>query len=316
MGSLLDAVREREASGVATGTRTSSSASARKPLPPELFKKFSDFIYQISGIRFQDSKAYFLSSKLEKRCIDLNLPEFEDYYNYLQRPGAKQTEYHQLLDEITINETFFFRNQPQLEVFEKHFLIPMIQKRRGEGKNKMRIWSCAASTGDEAYTTALQILSLPEARGMQFEIIGTDICRDAIEKGKKAEYKKYGVRNIPQDLMARYFTVSEDGHTFTLKDDVKTMVRFQECNLMDSERIRMLGQFDLALCRNVLIYFDDASKEKALFNIYNALKDDGFLIAGHSENLYSHRHIFKAVKDHSQAHAYEKAPQGTQPSRL
>lgn len=314
MGSLLDAARARKE---AQGARQALTSSAgRKPLSPELFKKFSEFIYQISGIRFQDSKAYFLSSKLDKRCQDLSLENFEEYYNYLQRPGAKQTEYHKLLDEITINETFFFRNQPQLEVFEKHFLIPSIQKRRGEGRNKMRIWSCASSTGDEAYTTALQILSLPEARGMQFEIIGTDICRDAIEKAKKAAYKKYGVRNIPKDLMAKYFTTSVDGHTFELSNDVKTMVRFQECNLMDSDRIRMLGQFDIAFCRNVLIYFDDDSKEVALKNIYNALKDDGFLIAGHSENLYSYRHIFKAVKEHSQAHAYVKAPPGQERSRI
>ncbi len=309
--SLLEAARlRREELG------QKFSAPEKKSLSTDTFNKFSEFIYSISGIRFQIAKNYFLSSKLQKRYEDLGLKGFEEYLQYLHTPTAKQNEYHKLMDEITINETFFFRNEPQLAIFEKEFLIPLIRKRKAEGKNKIRLWSCASSTGDEAYTMALQILRLPEARGMQFEIIGTDICRDAIQKAQKAEYRKYGIRNIPVDMLAQNFTVSNDGHVHTLKQDVRSMVKFQECNLMDSDRIRMLGRFDFAFCRNVLIYFDDASKEQVLRNIYNAILEDGFLIAGHSENLYSHRHIFKSLKEHSQAHAYCKAPPGTEKSRF
>ncbi|MFT7144635.1 MAG: chemotaxis protein methyltransferase CheR [Alphaproteobacteria bacterium] len=308
--SLLEAARQRrqEISKVA--------GSEKKTLSDHEFEKFSKFIYTICGIRFQISKNYFLSSKLQKRYEDLGLKGFDEYFNFLNTASAKQTENHKLMDEITINETFFFRNQPQLEIFEKEFLIPLIRKRKAEGKNKIRLWSCASSTGDEAYTMALQILNLAEARGMQFKIIGTDICRDAIEKAKKAEYRKYGIRNIPTNMLAQNFTTSTDGHTHTLKQDIRNMVKFQECNLMDADRIRMIGKFDFAFCRNVLIYFDDASKEVALRNIYNSIVEDGFLIAGHSENLYSQRHIFKSLKEHSQAHAYAKAPPGTEKSRL
>lgn len=308
--SLLQQARERQQE---LGAKT---AAKKELLPQDLFNKFSDFIYKISGIRFQYAKNYFLSSKLQKRYEVLGLKGFAEYLQYLQSPTAKQTEYHKLMDEVTINETFFFRNQPQLELFEKEFLIPLLRKRKLEGKNKLRFWSCASSTGDEAYTMALQLLSLPEARGMQFEIIGTDICRDAIDKANKGEYRKYGIRNIPLDMLAKHFITSTDGHIHTLKEDVKRMVRFQECNLMDADRIRMLGKFDFAFCRNVLIYFDEESKEKALKNIYNSIVEDGYLIAGHSENLYSHRHIFQAVKEHSQAHAYTKAPPGTEKSRF
>lgn len=308
--SLLQQARERQAA------LAQATATKKDTLSPDLFAKFNAFIYQISGIRFQESKNYFLSSKLQKRYEDLGLAGFTEYYNFLQNPTAKATEYHKLMDEITINETFFFRNQPQLELFEKEFLVKLIRKRKMEGKTKIRLWSCASSTGDEAYTMALQILSIPESRGMQFEIVGTDICRDAVEKAQKAEYRKYGIRNIPTDLLTKYFTVSSDGHVYTLKHEVRSMVRFQECNLMDADRIRMLGKFDFAFCRNVLIYFDEESKEKCLRNIYNAILEDGFLFAGHSENLYSHRHIFKSVKEFTQAHAYTKAPPGTEKSRF
>lgn len=304
MSSMLDAVRNRQGD------------SSRKSLTPELFKKYSDFIYAIAGIRFQEAKSYFLSSKLQKRCDALAMDTFEEYYAFLQRPDAKLKEYHHLMDEITINETFFFRNQPQLELFETEFLRPLLKKRMHDGQRRFRIWSCAASTGDEAYTMALQILAQPEARNMQIEIIGTDICRDALEKAKKGEFSKYAVRNIPADMMAKYFTVNAEGNRFQISQDIMRMVKFQECNLIDSGRIRMLGKFDIAFCRNVLIYFDGDSKEVALNNIASTLPDDGYLIAGHSENLYSQRHIFTSLKEHSQAHAYQKSPPGTEKSRF
>lgn len=308
--SLLEAARQRREE------LNKKAAPTKVTLPEDMFNKFSEFIYSISGIRFVITKNYFLSSKLQKRYEDLGLNDFTEYLQFLKSPSAKTTEYSKLMDEITINETFFFRNEPQLELFEKNFLIPLIRKRKAEGKTKIRLWSCASSTGDEAYTMALQILSLAEARGMQFEIIGTDICRDAVEKAKKAEYRKYAIRNIPTDMLTQNFSISADGHIYTLKQDIRNMVLFKECNLMDTARIRMIGKFDFAFCRNVLIYFDAESKEVALTNIYNSLLEDGFLFAGHSENLYSQRHIFKSEKEFSQAHAYTKAPVGTEKSRF
>lgn len=285
--------------------------AARPELTPEMFKKFSDYIYSISGIRFQEAKSYFLASKLQNRCNALLMKNFNEYLTFLQTPAAKMSEHHLLMDEITINETFFFRNQPQLESFEKNFLVPMAQKRKASGQGRMRFWSCAASTGDEAYTLALQILENPAMQGVQFEIIGTDICRDALQKAQKGTYRKYAIRNIPADMLNKYFDIDPNGLDYHLKDEVKRLVRFQECNLVDEARIRMLGKFDFAFCRNVLIYFDEASKEKALNNIASSLNEDGWLMAGHSENLYSQRHIFRADKEHSQAHAYQKAPAGT-----
>ena len=289
---------------------------SRPTLSSHLFKEFSDFIYTISGIRFQESKSYFLASKIQNRCDASGQPNFDAYLAFLKSPAAKTTEYGLLLDQITINETFFFRNQPQLESFERDFLQAMMVKRRAQGKRKIRIWSCASSTGDEAYTTALQILAMEGAKDFRFEIIGTDICNDAVQKAKKGEYKRYAIRNIPPDMLQRYFDVAADQQTYILKDAVKNMVQFQTSSLLDETRVRMLGKFDFAFCRNVLIYFDDASKEKALTNISNALEDDGVLIAGHSENLYSYRHLFRINKDHNQTHAYEKAPAGTEKSRF
>ncbi|MDD9912748.1 MAG: protein-glutamate O-methyltransferase CheR [Alphaproteobacteria bacterium] len=285
-------------------------APARPQLGEVMFNKFSELIYEISGIRFQFNKAYFLSSKLLNRCNALGIDTFEAYYSYIMGASGR-TEYGYLLDEITINETFFFRHQPQLDAFEKEILMPLVYMKKSHRQNKIRIWSCAASTGDEAYTTALMIKNLNLDDEFEFDIVGTDICHDALQKARAGVYKQYAVRNIPQNLLQKYFTQDPIANTYGLSDEIKKMVHFQEANLMDATRLAALGKFDIAFCRNVLIYFDEASKEKVLMNIYNAIADDGTLLLGHSENIYSQRHIFKQDKQRTAAIAYTKQPPGT-----
>ena len=282
------------------------------PLSDALFGRFADFIYDDAGIRFQPNKAYFLSSKLSVRANSLGMDSLEEYYNFLQTPAARGQEHKEMIDAITINETFFFRNEPQLAAFEKDILVPLVQKRRQEGQNKVRFWSCAASTGDEPYTLALQLKSREtEFAGMQFEIVGTDICQQALRTATAGVYRQYAVRNIPHDLMQRYFHHDDSTKLYHLSDDIKRMVTLKHINLMDTASIRALGMFDIAICRNVLIYFDDKSKEQVLNNIYNVLKDDGKFVVGHSENIYSQRHIFQTDRENSASIAYVKAPPGT-----
>lgn len=276
-------------------------------LSGNLFNQYADFIYQVSGMRFNEAKAYYLSSKIHIRMKALLMDTYEEYYAFLQTPQAKASEHTLLMNEVTINETFLFRNQPQLNDFEERVLKPLLATRRQQGKNKIRIWSCAASTGDEAYTTAFQCMGLPEATGFQIEIIGTDISRQAIAKAQEGVYAKYAIRNIPQDLMQRCFTFNEKDETYHISDEIKRMVKFQEGNLMDANRIRMQGQFDIIFCRNVLIYFDEKSKITVLNNISSALVNDGYLLVGHSENLYPQRDIFRQCKDMGQSLAYQKA---------
>ncbi len=276
-------------------------------LSGDLFTKYADFIYEISGMRFSESKAYYLSSKISNRMNALAMNSFQEYYTFIKSPQAKATEHTLLMNEITINETFFFRNQPQLKDFEEYVLKPTLADLRKQGKSKIRIWSCAASTGDEAYTVAFQCMNLPEAKGFTVEIVGTDISRRAIEKAKAGIYTKYAIRNIPQDLMQRCFTRNEQDDTYIISDEIKRMVKFQEGNLMDASRIRMIGQFDIAFCRNVLIYFDEASKVVVLNNISSALHANGYLLVGHSENLYPQRDIFRQCKEMGQSLAYQKA---------
>ena len=293
-----------------------ASAAATPPSRPQLndmmFSKFADLIYELSGIRFQPNKAYFLSSKLQNRINSLGMDGFEAYYQYLETPSGK-VEYGYLVDEITINETFFFRHQPQLDAFKHEVLLPLTHAKKSKRQTKVRVWSCAASTGDEIYTLVLMMLELGLEKELMFEFVGTDICHDALQKARAGVYKQYAIRNVPPNLMQKYFTEDEATKSFILSDEVKKYVKFQECNLMDKMRVGTLGKFDVAFCRNVLIYFDEDSKTNALKNIYNGLEEDGVLLLGHSENIYSQRHIFKQDKNRMAAIAYTKQPAGMEP---
>jgi chemotaxis protein methyltransferase CheR len=283
----------------------------RPSLTATQFKLFADFIYSISGIRFQETKNYFLASKLDTRKKELNLNTLDDYYNFLKQQGKFSKEIELLLNEITINETFFYRNIQQLDSYNKDILMDVIAKKRAKGDKKIRIWSAASSTGDEAYTLIIDMLEKNLHREFSIEVNGTDISQKALSVAKDGIYKKYAIRNIPENLLKKHFSIIDE-YTYKLSDDIKNYAIFKHCNLSDSMACRVLGKFDIVFCRNVLIYFDRESREQVLTNIYNNLNDDGFLLVGHSENLYAERHLFESCKDKLQALAYKKAPKGTE----
>lgn len=287
----------------------------RPQLSEALFTKFASLIYELSGMRFEANKSYFIASKLDLRVQALGLKNFEAYLAYLESPSGR-SEYGFLIDEITINETFFYRHEPQLQAFRDEVLMPMVFARKAQRQMRFRILSAAASTGDELYTIALMLKDMGLiGKDMTFELVGIDICHDALQKARAGVYRKYNIRNVPASILQQNFdhAVGTGGgtETWTIKPDIKAMCRFQEGNLMDTTRLSALGKFDIIFCRNVLIYFDEASKEKVVRNLSGILNDDGFVLLGHSENIYSQRHILRPDKTHTNAIAYSKAPPGT-----
>ncbi len=265
-------------------------------------------------MKFETNKSYFLASKIDSRVQALGLKSFDEYHAYLTSPTGRP-EYGYLIDEVSINETFFFRHEPQLQAFRDEILMPLVHARRAQKQTRMRIWSSASSTGDELYTLALMLKDLGlVGKDLSWELVGTDICHDALEKARSGVYRKYNIRNVPPALLQQYFTHephSSSGEVWNIKPEIKSMCKFQEGNLMDASRCGGLGKFDIIFCRNVLIYFDEPSKEKAVQNLANNLLDDGFILLGHSENIYSQRHILRPDKSHTNSIAYQKAPPGT-----
>jgi len=273
-------------------------------LADETFQLLRNFIYEHTGIFFADNKKYLLESRVSRRLTALALDGFAQYYRLISN-GQAATELPHLINAVTINETFFFRNDPQFAILETSILPELIQSRRASSVNRVRIWSAASSTGEEAYTVAMIIREKFMARFplTKFEIVGTDINTQVIESADRGIYKEYAIRNIPKNYLDRYFT--KDGDRYLLDDEIKKMVEFRQMNLFDKRAMQLMRNFDVVFAANVLIYFDFNSKQTVISSIYNSLNKGGYFFVGYSETLYGLTQAFKPVH-FDKAIAYRK----------
>lgn len=271
------------------------SVSAHPKMSDEMFRVFRQYIYDLTGIYFQDNKKYLLEGRLAKRLQSLGIRSFEQYLDVLRYGATRNEELRHFFDTITINETYFFRNEPQFEAFEK-VLVPEILAHRGaNGRAKLRVWSAASSSGEEAYTIAMIYLEKlrPKYPLLDIEIVGTDISHAVLETARRGVYREYSVRSTPKSFLEKYFTV-EDGR-YKLKDEVRRLARFEHLNLFDQNRMRQMLGFDIIFCCNVLIYFDTKSKIQVVSHLYNSLNRGGFLFIGYAESLHGISSAFKLV---------------------
>ena len=268
------------------------------------FEELRDIIYRESGIFIQEKKIYLLESRLGRRLRALNLNSFGEYLNYLKNGGYSQ-EIVPLLDAITINETSFFRNMPQLTAFEDNVLPTIMQQARSEKRNRIHILSAGCSSGEEPYTLAM-ILDQKQKSGalpIPFSIVGIDISTEMLQNAQRGEYSKFSIRNVPDFYLNTYFV--QNGNRYILDDRIRHMVKFYRMNLMDSDQLQKLGRFDVIFCRNVLIYFDRTSKVKTIQLFYDMLYPKGYLFLGHSESLHGISQAFKLIL-FKKALAYQK----------
>ncbi len=261
----------------------------------QLFDKWRQFIYENCGIYFQDNKKYLLESRLLKRINYLELDSYDDYLSYIIKSINGNREKKYLYEAITINETYFFRNQPQLDALIKTIIPEIVEKQGKNNKTKIKIWSAASSSGEEAYSIAISIADLlaPRYPNLEYEIVGTDISYAVIETAKQGTYKEYAIRNTPAYYLRKYFTVS--GNSYQINQEIKKYVSFKLLNLYDIAGMRSMFNFDVIFCANVLIYFDMNSKIKVVNQLYNSLNKGGYLFIGYSETLHNISKAFKIL---------------------
>jgi chemotaxis protein methyltransferase CheR len=258
------------------------------------FELLRDFIYNLCGMYFHTTKKYFLESRLSKRMEATGIKTAMDYYGLLKSPrGGEELRF--LLDEVTTNETYFFRCVPQLNAIETKFLPEIIEAKSKMGFRKLRIWSAASSSGEEAYTLAMMLLEKRSTilKDWIIEIIGTDINETVVAQAKEGIYNAYSVRNVPDLYKRKYF--KEEGGKFILSPDVKKFVTFNKMNLYDDTKMVFMKSFDFIFCANVLIYFDLASKSKVVQHFYNNLQPYGYFFVGQSESLHGVNDKFKTI---------------------
>lgn len=258
------------------------------------FEQLRDFIYNICGMYFHTTKKYFLESRLTRRMEATATKSYQDYYLLLKSPrGSEELKF--LMDEITTNETYFFRNVPQLAALENKLLPELVETKNKMGFRKLRIWSAASSSGEEAYTMAMILLEKRATllKDWIIEIVGTDINETVIAQAKEGIYNAYSVRNIPDMYKRKY--LREDNGKFILSPDVKKFVTFNKLNLYEDSKMIFMKSFDFIFCANVLIYFDTASKSKVVQHFYNNLQPYGYFFVGQSESLHGVNDKFKTV---------------------
>lgn len=258
------------------------------------FEQLRDFIYNLCGMYFHATKKYFLESRLTRRMEATGTKTCQDYYLLLKSPrGSEELKY--LMDEITTNETYFFRNVPQLAALENKLLPEIVEVKNKMGFRKLRIWSAASSSGEEAYTMAMILLEKRATllKDWIIEIVGTDINETVIAQAKEGVYNAYSVRNIPELYKRKY--IREDNGKFILAPEVKKFVTFNKLNLYEDSKMIFMKSFDFIFCANVLIYFDTASKSKVVQHFYNNLQPYGYFFVGQSESLHGVNDKFKTV---------------------
>jgi len=264
------------------------------PPDPELVR-IRDLIYRVAGIFHPDNKLRLLLDRCSRRMKELKAQTLPDYFAYLTTSPVRQIELVALLNEITIGETCFFRNQAQLDAL-RQIVIPKIIGAKSESPiRRLRIWSAGCSTGEEPYT--LSMLLLEEAQGHlhgpRVEISATDLNELSLAHARNAVYGDYSTRHLPPYYRQKYFFLA--GDRLQVQPAVRAHVSFSRLNLFDDARMTCMKGFDVIFCCNVLIYFDLASKQRVIRHFYDALEPHGYLFLGRSESLYKVNDDFRLV---------------------
>ncbi len=258
-------------------------------LPDDVFRLLRDQIYKRSGIWFNDSSKYLLQKRLSPRARELNFDSFQKYFYFLQYDPRADAEFDQIFDLVTTNETYFFREPAQLSAFVEEIVPDLLSRKTVK---KIRIWSAGCSSGEEPYSLAILLQDAGWYDHATFEIFASDINQQVLAKARKGTYRENAFRATAPHLRERYFT-RNDETTWRITDEIRNRVSFGRLNLYDEARVSLLGHLDIVFCRNVIIYFDDASKRVVVSNFYNRLTEGGYLLLGHSESLISLSTQFK-----------------------
>ena len=258
------------------------------------YTRFCDFFYQQTGITFEPSRQGFVEKRLGQRMGELGLTSFSDYMSRV-RWGRGNAEIQELINLLTINETYFFREQQQFEALVKH-VLPEITRRRSR-LDTINIWSCPCSTGEEPYSIALSLLEYwPDVDEFEVAIHGSDIDTSVIERARVGRFSSRSVSKLPPHVLSSYFTHHPADNEYEISKDLRDSINFFKHNVLKQDFRSKEDLCDVIFCRNMLIYFDETSRRIAVENFHNAMREDGVLFLGHSESMSRISSLFTPVK--------------------
>jgi chemotaxis protein methyltransferase CheR len=264
------------------------------PPDPELVR-IRDLVYHVAGIFHPDNKLRLLNDRCSRRMKERDVKTLREYLQCLTVHASRQAELIALLNEITIGETCFFRNQPQLDALRQIVIPKMLEVKSKLPFRRLRIWSAGCSTGEEPYTLSMLLLEDASGRLKDWttEILATDLNERSLAHAKNAVYNSYSTRNLTTHYRQKYFAPA--GDQLQVQPPARAGISFNRLNLSDDARITFMKGLDVIFCCNVLIYFDLASKRKVIQHFYDGLLPHGYLFLGHSESLYGVSDDFRLV---------------------
>lgn len=280
----------------------STPAAAKPTISDAEFEKFADFFYRKTGIRFDTAKRYFVDKRLIDRMQATGADSFRDYFVAL-RFEASGAELQHLVNVMTVNETYFFREAYQFDCLVNH-LMDEVAARKKPGE-RIRIWSIPSSTGEEPYSIAIYLLERwAGIHRHDVEILSSDIDTEVLDSARRGVYSARSVGQLPKPYLDKYFTPAGEGQ-WRISRELVESVEFSRVNLSDSNDTRRFRDIDVIFCRNLLIYFDDLSRRVAAEAMYDAMAPGGFICLGHSESMSRISSLF-SVRRFPEAMVHQK----------
>lgn len=260
-------------------------------LASDEFRLLRDLVNRHCGIMLTLEQRPIIERRLRERLSTLGLHSFGEYYQLLRSPDRGRDELDEALDIITINETYFYREDYQLSALQNE-IIPMLRN-PPMSRSSIVIWSAGCSTGEEVYSVAMLACEAGLVGGTDIRVFGSDISRRCIAHARRGVYGPASFRSLPTRLKHKYFLERPDGLHIT--EELRSWCHFGHLNLLDPAKASVVGRADVILCRNVLIYFDDASRRRVIEMFYDRLVPGGFLLLGHAESLLNVTTAFELV---------------------
>jgi chemotaxis protein methyltransferase CheR len=246
------------------------------------FRMFSELLKSYCGLHFDESSRFLLEKRVGRRVQELGLGGFAAYH-YELRNASGEEEIAHLVDILTTNETYFFRERSQLQALVQEIVPQLLLQRPAGTSRPVSIWSAGCSSGEEPYSIVALAIEAGLEPGRDLRVYASDISRPVLTRSRRGVYRESSFRETSAALRARYF-VEKDGQQ-RICDEVKKHVDFIHLNLLDESKIALLGTMDVILCRNVIIYFDAETKRRVIQTFYERLRPGGYLLLGHSESL-------------------------------
>jgi chemotaxis protein methyltransferase CheR len=283
-----------------------SAALEKAAITDADFQKFREYFYRKTGIQFDDTKRYFVDKRLIERMEATGSDSFRQYFIGL-RFEADGQEMQALVNAMTVNETYFFREQYQFECLVNS-LLDEVATRKKPGQ-RIRIWSIPSSTGEEPYSIAIYLLERwSRINDFDVEIMSSDIDTQVLSMAQRGVYSQRSIANLPKAYLNKYFTQNKEDD-WVISRDLVDAVEFSRVNLSELNDTRRFRDVDIIFCRNLLIYFDDLSRRLAAEAMFDALRPGGFVCLGHSESMSRISSLF-AVRRFPDAMVYQKPLEG------